>query len=272
MEIKCCVCDLDGTLLNSRDKINPQDRQALKALSDKGCKIVIATGRVNLQIFEYVDVLNIAGPVITCNGGYIIDTATGEELRGKNFPPELLRELVAHCQKRNYDFLLYTRDYVYYPTGGKRINKFINYNKTAAPEHRVPIRCFDDEWTEDLYSSTLKLMMPGPEEQKDEFVRLFGDKGEFTAVVSGQGLFDIMPGTGTSKGEGVEFLAKKLGIPLAQVAVFGDSPNDESMFRIAGIPVAMGNACPEIKELASFVTLTNDEGGISHALKELGAI
>ena len=51
---------------------------------------------------------------------------------------------------------------------------------------------------------------------------------------------------------------------------FGDAQNDIPMFKIAGYCVAMGNACAELKNIASDVTLSNDEDGIAVALAKLG--
>jgi len=269
--IRCCVCDLDGTLLNSNDRINPGDREALRKMREQGCQIVIATGRTDLQIFEYIDELDIEGPIIACNGGYIKNPKTGEEFRARMFEPGDIRELIDYCNKRGYDHLVYLKDHVYHVPGSQRILKFVNYNKTAKPEHRVPIRSLADADMEYIYNNTLKLLVIGNPDRKAEIEKRFNSDGKFTAVMSGEGLIDIMPGN-TSKGEGIEFLAAQLGIPMSQVAVFGDSPNDESMFRVAGIRVAMGNAEPEIKALASYITVTNDEEGISHALHHFNAI
>ena len=73
----------------------------------------------------------------------------------------------------------------------------------------------------------------------------------------------------TTKGNGIKVLAEKLGIPISEVAAFGDSMNDETMLRAAGFSVAMGNAEKEIKDICDFVTLSNDEGGITHAIKHI---
>ncbi len=269
--IRCCVFDLDGTLLNSNDKINPDTRDTLIALQDRGCYIVIATGRCDLQILEYIDELKITGPIIACNGGYIKNVKTGEALRARTFRPEHIRELIDYCNEKDLDHMVYLKDRVYYAEGSKRALKFIRYNENAKPEHRVPLCCIRDADMEYIYNNTLKLLVIGSPELKDVLDTHFNRDGRFTAVMSGENLIDIMPGR-TSKGEGVSFLAEKLGIPLSQVAVFGDSPNDESMFRVAGFPIAMGNAEPEIKALACFVTRSNDDDGILHALRHFNVI
>ena len=44
------------------------------------------------------------------------------------------------------------------------------------------------------------------------------------------------------------------------------------MSRLAGTAVAMGNAVPEVKQLADYVTSATDQDGIARALIHLGRI
>ena len=50
---------------------------------------------------------------------------------------------------------------------------------------------------------------------------------------------------------------------------FGDGFNDLSMIQFAGQGVAMANAVEEVKSIADFVTTSNEEDGIAHALEQL---
>jgi Cof subfamily protein (haloacid dehalogenase superfamily) len=52
-------------------------------------------------------------------------------------------------------------------------------------------------------------------------------------------------------------------IPLSDIIAFGDDINDMNMLKTAGIGVAMGNAIDCVKEIADFITETNDNEGIS---------
>ena len=47
----------------------------------------------------------------------------------------------------------------------------------------------------------------------------------------------------------------------------GDSGNDISMLKFAGIGVAVGNALPEVKEAADCVVASNDEDGVAEAIE-----
>jgi hydroxymethylpyrimidine pyrophosphatase-like HAD family hydrolase len=53
---------------------------------------------------------------------------------------------------------------------------------------------------------------------------------------------------------------------------FGDSENDLSLFEQVDVPVAMGNASPEVKAAAAMVTDTVGNDGVAKALAKLGLI
>lgn len=65
----------------------------------------------------------------------------------------------------------------------------------------------------------------------------------------------------------VAYLAEKFRISPAEVIAIGDSFNDLSMIRYAGLGVAMGNSPEEIREQADFVTDTNDNDGVAKVIE-----
>ena len=56
------------------------------------------------------------------------------------------------------------------------------------------------------------------------------------------------------------------------MVVFGDGLNDRQMFRDAPFAIAMGNAIPQLKELADYVCPSADEDGIYRACQHFGWI
>ena len=57
-----------------------------------------------------------------------------------------------------------------------------------------------------------------------------------------------------------------MGLEKDEVMVLGDSFNDYSMFTEFKNSYAMKNAIPEIKEIAGFITDTNDNDGVAKAI------
>ena len=64
------------------------------------------------------------------------------------------------------------------------------------------------------------------------------------------------------KSKSIERLADMLGISMSQVIAVGDSYNDLSMIKSAGLGVAMGNAVELVKDNADYITADNDHEGI----------
>lgn len=64
-------------------------------------------------------------------------------------------------------------------------------------------------------------------------------------------------------------VAELLGIKQEEVMCIGDNGNDISMIEYAGCGVAMGNAIPEVKAVADFETLSNNEGGVAYAIEKV---
>ena len=73
---------------------------------------------------------------------------------------------------------------------------------------------------------------------------------------------------GVNKGFGIENLAKKLNIKKSEILALGDNFNDISMRNTSGTLVAMGNAVQPLKDMADFVTKTNDDDGMAFALNK----
>ena len=71
-----------------------------------------------------------------------------------------------------------------------------------------------------------------------------------------------------SKGNGLKRLKEMLHLPKEAVVAIGDNGNEVSMFREAGVSVAVGNALPEVQAEADFVCGTNDEDGPARFLEE----
>ncbi|MNJ68393.1 putative phosphatase [compost metagenome] len=76
---------------------------------------------------------------------------------------------------------------------------------------------------------------------------------------------EFMHNEGT-KGHALKFIANHFGCGLNETIAIGDSWNDHEMLEAAGLGIAMGNAIPALKEIADYVTLSNNEDGVKHAI------
>ena len=83
--------------------------------------------------------------------------------------------------------------------------------------------------------------------------------------------YDIVPKTG-GKAAAIQAVSKHFGYQKEELMAFGDGHNDISMMRQAPISIAMGNAIDEVKEVATYITKSNQEDGIEYACKHFGWI
>ena len=81
-------------------------------------------------------------------------------------------------------------------------------------------------------------------------------------IKNGHYFFDIV-NKNVNKGNAITDLLKILKINKKNSLCFGDSINDIEMFKSVGTSVAMGNSIEEIKNIANYITDTNDNDGIN---------
>lgn len=74
------------------------------------------------------------------------------------------------------------------------------------------------------------------------------------------------------KGAGIRRMIKLIGGDTKEVVVFGDNENDLTMFSPEWTNIAMGNAVPELKKAADYVTDSCDKDGIYKACRHFGWI
>lgn len=267
MKISCCIFDLDGTLLTSEKHISDTDKKTLKSLSSTGVKIVIATGRSVHQIKAYIKELDISDPIITFNGALISTPSTGEVIMKKTFPEGAVRSLEKVLKDDNLNYFFYTSNRIYYALDCDYSMYQRYYNSTLPDEQKIPLYHIS-EMSAAEYNDILVVALNNDPVILPELKKKIPEAESLSFLDSGSNIIDILS-CGTSKGEAIKALASHLDIPLSETVAFGDSQNDETMFEAAGFSVAMGNAYDSLKEKADFITKTNDEYGITHALEIL---
>ncbi|MGB2758544.1 MAG: HAD-IIB family hydrolase [Maribacter stanieri] len=86
--------------------------------------------------------------------------------------------------------------------------------------------------------------------------------------VSGENWLDISS-MNANKGYALEKLMKSYNVGSDEIMVFGDYNNDLEMLALSEFGFAMKNAHPNVKKIAKYETLSNDDNGVEHILKML---
>jgi hydroxymethylpyrimidine pyrophosphatase-like HAD family hydrolase len=77
---------------------------------------------------------------------------------------------------------------------------------------------------------------------------------------------------GVSKSNGIKRMAKQFHISKNNIIAVGNGINDIDMIEMAGIGIAVGNACQELKDVANIITDDIEFGGIPKTFEELKLI
>lgn len=271
--------DLDGTLLDNQQRIPPSTIQTIKRLQDQGNKIAVATGR-SYSACKYYAKLIQADYVASCNGALIVDEKNQVLLEQSPLPKETANAVLSML----YDYhdklkIQWDSHQTYYTNNVLPFEQeYVDAFLTHFPQESFSLKVVDtpeafghfyghsSATDEEIYQIFTFSMVKPPLEYERALERLQDFEG--IQYVDFKTNYTDVTRTGVSKGNALDFLAKKNGWTKDQVMAFGDHHNDVSMMTYAGISVAMGNGEEEIKELAKHVTRENSQNGVEYFLKE----
>jgi Cof subfamily protein (haloacid dehalogenase superfamily) len=241
--IKMIVTDLDGTLLMDDKSISGPAIAALGKCRESGIKVVYATGRGGSA--DMVAPSHLFDGRIVMNGAVarVNDTVVYSRL----IPYRTARLLLMACDRQS----LKTSSEV----SGMH---YSNFNLSDLWPQITYFKIVDFS-KHDVDAEKLCVCVDKPGDA--EFIRKFLPD-DLHMHVSNDGLAMIMQRDAT-KAKAVGELARLWEISREEIVAFGDDLNDMDMLSYAGIGVAMGNALDEVKAIAGFVALSNEEDGLA---------
>ena len=269
-DIRLIAFDLDDTLLNSQKELSPVNAAALARAAAFGVELVPATGRFFRSMPEAVRGLPFLRYVIAVNGAQVYDVREGAAIARAEMPLALALEIMTYLDDLPVIYDCFADGWGWMSRAHQdRAEEFSSNEHYARMlrDFRTPV--------DDLKAF---LRAKGGGVQKVQlFTRnmdlhgelLRGLEGRFprTAVSSSIVNNVEINDARATKGTALRSLAAHLGVPLSRTLAFGDGLNDLSMIRAAGVGVAMGNARPEVRDAADFVTLTCDEDGVAAGIE-----
>jgi Cof subfamily protein (haloacid dehalogenase superfamily) len=260
---------MDGTLLNSKGEVSERNIEAIKMAHEKGVKVAVCTGRLFTSARFFADMLGVQVPVIASNGAYIREKDKNEVIYKSVLGVENSKKVFDIFKKYNMTFYFHTYDTVYMEKFDSN-NAYVNINKTLPKDKQIIVQVVQ-EWEkafEEHKEDILKCVCIDNDLEKIARVkRELLQFAELEAVSSMNNNIEIMS-KGVSKGRAAEILAGFYGLQCKEVMCIGDNENDISMLKYAGMGVAMGNGEEYVKELADFVTDTNDNDGVAKAIEK----
>lgn len=259
-EYDLVAIDLDGTLVDAQNNIPESAELALRELRAAGIKVVLVSGRPEIAILPVFRKLELTLPLISSGGAYVVDPANGTLIAEFQPPIEDIRALVLMARAAGLT-LVFQKSNEICSEGSPAILEVLR----AAV--RVPIAQVEDGLA--ACPDPIKVTVCGPRPQLDLIYAEMQRLGlRLSAVLSGPEYLEVTA-QGVSKGKALMRVAEYLHMSPERVLVIGDAPNDLSMFEVAGLAVAMGNAPPEVQAGADVVAPSLEQDGVAWALRNL---
>ncbi len=255
--------DLDGTLLNSAERVSERTRAALATAVAAGAVHIIVTGRSAGWARPVFDEIGYTGLAVCGQGAQLYDAGAHKLLTSMTLDRKVAALAVAKIEAEVGPLALAANQ------------DGLDGEVLAMPDYRLQIGSDLPlprvERVEELYAAPIsKLYIQQPDHHDDALAeaarRVAGDLVGVT--MAGQGIVELLP-LGLSKATGLAIAARRLGLRAPDTIAFGDMPNDVPMFQWAAHSVAMANAHEQLLAVADEVTDSNDEDGVAVVLERL---
>lgn len=257
---KVLVLDIDGTLTNSQKIITGNTKQAIIDAMKRGHKVMLASGRPTSGMKRYSEELELSkydGYLLSFNGGKIIHCKTGKIIYQKILPGEVVKDIYDYAIKHNCGLITYLSDDIILAT---EKDEFIEIESRINGMECRSVENFVDYVSDyDLN----KMLMTAPPDKAEVLVEELQEKyKDVLSIYRSEPFFiEIMP-KNVDKAASLDVMLTSLGLTKDYAICCGDGFNDKSMIEYAGVGVAMENAQPAVKEVADYITKSNDEDGI----------
>lgn len=260
--VKCVSLDLDGTLLNSNSEITAASKETILSLQENGIEVIINTGRAYQDVIKVPGIQDLNCPIVCVNGS-ILFSKTGELLFEATLDPSIYGPIFTILKELNVGILVYTNQ------GGFPSTLPPLHHKTKE-ELNLLFRDFDyDELFEkqDLKVYKLIALVHPSDLDKIEVVKNALAHVQNISMASSFPNNVEITSSEAHKGKALLRYADLTNIHFDEIYAFGDGGNDLSQFEVSTVAIAMDNAPQSIKDAATYVTKSNDEDGVTDAIK-----
>lgn len=268
-KIKLIALDLDGTLLTTDKKLTDYSKKVLEKAIEQGCEVVVSSGRpisaIPKELVEFPGMRY----MVTANGARIVDLKEKKTLYENLLPVETAAKVLDVLAQYDDIYEIFVDGIGYTKAEGMaRLDEY--FSNPAMREYMVETRIPVEDVKATLYKYNKPLdkvqgIFLSREEKKPAAKQLAEIPG--LEVTGAFGFNHEINAAGTSKGVALKRLGELIGIDTEEMMACGDGMNDYDMLRTVGFAVAMENGHSEVKEIADYVTVPNDEDGVAKAIE-----
>jgi len=281
--ISLIASDMDGTLLNEKMTVPPENAAAIKKAARRGVKFIVATGRSYGEAKPLIEQVGIEAPIIAMNGAQVFDEQ-GQVISTVSIRKTVVRKIFHLLKSKGLYFEVMTDQGTVSDSKMRRIQNvaslLVDLQTTDSFKIAVSLASARLELMNITYVDSYEKLLADPKvtilkviafsAEKQKVLRPIAQEltalGNLAITASSASNIEINH-SNAQKGVALETYATSLNIPLTQVMSIGDNLNDASMLQAASVSFAMGNATEEIKQIARYLTDTNVNHGVGKAIE-----
>lgn len=266
MSYKIIFTDIDGTLLNQDRELSELTINVFQQLQ-KEVPVVLISSRMPQAMQHLQEQLQISHqPLICYNGGLVL--VEGKVVSSTEIPYPILEALIHYNESLNCHLSLYHNEDWYVPEmdfWALREENNTRVHPTVASSREVLKR-----WKQENKSAH-KIMAMGEEAHIDAIVEYLEENyGEHLHLYRSKPTYLEIANKEVSKLTAINILLRDVfRLDLKEAIAFGDNYNDFEMLQAVGMGIAVGNAKPEILEIAKEITFHGKEDGVARSLQKL---
>jgi hydroxymethylpyrimidine pyrophosphatase-like HAD family hydrolase len=268
-KIKLIATDLDGTFLRDDKSIPQENIDSLELLEKNKVVRVAATGRNLKKVREVIPPGVPSDFVVFSSGAGIYDWQEGELIYRQDLSAETSQQLALFLQNRGIGFFVFRavpeNHFLWFSKGAdgcEEFRRYLSYHNSLASE--LPHDCIFGG----PLSQFLVILPNKPrlfEALKNEVFVLFDEVGVIrtTSPFGTNFIWMELFHKSVSKGNALDFLCKKQGIPVELTAGLGNDFNDLEMLNFTRHSFLVANSHEELKP-GFLPAPTNNDGAFAY--------
>ncbi len=265
------VTDLDGTFLNSKGELSSNTKEMLSDALSKGTGFTLATARTFATVTQMFDGVDLKLPVILMNGVMVYDLSEKAPVSCHSIDTDSTKKVFETYRKHNVYPLVYRykKPYLeieYYDRSNPYQMQYISNRNEANGKKFIYSPAFTCEGKDDvIYIVTLDMY--------ERLLPLYNNIkiiNDISCVFYRDNYTDCyfleIFAKDVSKASALLEVKRMAG--AEKVIAFGDNLNDMEMFKASDEAYAVGNACDELKSIATGVIGNNDDDSVARYILE----
>lgn len=262
MTYKLIACDLDGTLLNDKSEVSAENLNAIKKITEKGVIFAIVTGRTLKEIpLELINCADIRY-IIFSDGAAVLDKKSEEVIFTAYMNSDEIESIFGLLSSFDTMAEIFNdgTPFAEYSQLSSESLDYFEIDKSyrgVVESTRKGIKNMKNHLADFSKAEIFNVFFKNADE-RDLCIEKLNKIDGINVTTSMDNNLEIMSRS-ASKGNSLKKLCGEAGINMSEVIAAGDSKNDITMFRAAGLALSPANAAEEAKKNAEAVICSNNE-------------